>query len=274
MKLFNTGAGIVIEHHGEHRLLQGVAWDELIDNDALYERLVSLWPALHQMPDGETILADALLPPMQGQELWAAGATYRRSGAAGAVAADPDFHQQVYEAERPQLFFKANRHRVAGHGQAVRIRRDSVCNVPEPELTLVVTSNARIVGYTIGNDMTSRSLAEEGPLYLPQAKIWDGCAVLGPCVWVSPGEFPAGAQIHMRIEREGREVYSGSVAVDSIQRRFEDLVACLFSECSFPAGVLLMTGAGIIPEAPFALLPGDRISIAIDHIGTLVNTVA
>lgn len=122
--------------------------------------------------------------------------------------------------------------------------------------------------------MSSRSLAEENPLYLPQAKIWDGCAALGPCVWVSPGKFPAGAQIQMRIERDGLDVYSASVAVDSIQRRFEDLVACLFRECSFPAGVLLMTGAGIVPEAPFTLLPGDRISITIDQIGTLVNTVA
>jgi 2-dehydro-3-deoxy-D-arabinonate dehydratase len=215
---------------------------------------------------------------MQGQELWAAGVTYLRSKQErqeeAIEAGGADFYQKVYEAERPELFFKANLHRVVGHGQPVRIRRDSSWNVPEPELTLVVTSNGRIVGYTIGNDMSSRSIEGENPLYLPQAKTWDGCAALGPCVWVSPGEFPRDAQIQLRIDREGQEVYSGSVPVDHIQRRFEDLVAYLFRECSFPSGVLLMTGTGIVPEAPFTLERGDRISISIDHIGTLVNSVA
>src|SRR5690606_5669238 len=132
----------------------------------------------------------------------------------------------------------------------------------------------RIVGYTIGNDMSSRSIEGENPLYLPQAKTWDGCAAVGPCVLVSEGPFPRDAQIHLGITRAGTDVYHGSVAVDRIQRRFEDLVGFLYRECSFPAGALLMTGTGIVPEAPFTLQSGDVIRISIDSIGTLVNTVA
>lgn len=278
MKLYNTQSGIVIEHRGEHRLVQDVDWDEFIDNDALHDRLVSLWPALHQMPEGESVINGPLLPPMQSQELWAAGVTYLRSkqerqeeSKAGGGA---DFYQKVYEAERPELFFKANRFRVVGHGEKLRIRRDSGWNVPEPELTLVVTSNGRIVGYTIGNDMSSRSIEGENPLYLPQAKTWDGCAALGPCVLVTPLEFPRDAWIRMQIRRSGQVAYEDQVQVDRIQRRFEDLVGFLYRECSFPTGALLMTGTGIVPAAPFTLLSGDEIRISIDHIGTLVNTVA
>lgn len=278
MKLYHTLAGIIIEKQQELRVLRDVLWDELIDNDALYQRLQELWPALEKVSAADALLVGSLLPPMQSQELWAAGVTYLRSkverqeeSKAGGGA---DFYQRVYEAERPELFFKSNRHRVVGHGEHVRIRRDSTWNVPEPELTLVVTSNGRIVGYTIGNDMSSRSIEGENPLYLPQAKIWDGCAAVGPCVLVSEGDFPRDARIHLAILREGVPVYEGSVEVDRIQRRFEDLVSYLFRECSFPAGVLLMTGTGIVPDAPFTLEQGDLIRISIDHIGTLENSVA
>jgi 2-dehydro-3-deoxy-D-arabinonate dehydratase len=278
MKLYNTPQGILIDHEGRQTLHPDAGWDELVNRDDLHAHLVERHGAAPAVPGLLDGLAHALLPPMQGQELWASGVTYLRSkierqeesrGGGGA-----DFYQRVYEAERPELFFKANRHRVAGHRAPVRIRTDSSWNVPEPELTLVLNRRGRIVGYTIGNDMSSRSIEGENPLYLPQAKTYDGCAALGPCVLVSDAPFRRDAQIHLDIRRDGQTVFAGAVAVSQIQRRFEDLAAWLFRECSFPGGALLMTGTGIVPPAPFTLQPGDEVAITIDHIGTLVNPVA
>ena len=175
---------------------------------------------------------------------------------------------------RPELFFKATRHRVVGHGGKVRIRADSSWNVPEPELTLVLNRRGEIVGYTIGNDMSSRSIEGENPLYLSQAKIYDGSAALGPCVLVCEGPLPADTTIAIAILRGTQTAFIGSVPVSMITRRFEDLAAWLFRECSFPQGALLMTGTGIVPPAPFTLQIGDTVSITIDHIGSLINQVA
>jgi 2-dehydro-3-deoxy-D-arabinonate dehydratase len=146
--------------------------------------------------------------------------------------------------------------------------------VPEPEVTLAINRAGRIFGYTIGNDMSSRDIEGENPLYLPQAKIYDGCAALGPAVYVSDAPFPREANISVAIVRAGMNVFAGSIAVSKITRKFTDLVGYLFRECSFPQGVLLMTGTGIVPSAPFTLQSGDGITITIDHIGRLVNEVA
>ena len=184
-----------------------------------------------------------------------------------------DFYQHVYEAERPELFFKATSNRIVGSGGKVRIRRDSSWNVPEPELTLVITSGGKIVGYTVGNDMSSRSIEGENPLYLPQAKTYDACAAIGPCIYVTKKPLPANTLIDMKILRNDAVVFEGDVEISQIKRRFEELVSFLYRECSFPDGSLLMTGTGIVPTSEFTLKSGDEIRITIDHIGTLINEV-
>lgn len=275
MKIYHTPGGMLLEHEGSRCVYPDTDWDALLNHDGLYRHLLALHATL---PGTDAAATDTALPPMQNQELWASGVTYLRSkverqeeskGGGGA-----DFYQRVYEAERPELFFKATRHRIVGHGGKVRIRADSSWNVPEPELVLVLNRHGAIVGYTIGNDMSSRSIEGENPLYLPQAKTYDGCAALGPCVLVCEDPFPPDAMINLSIVRSAAPVFTGSVAVRQITRRFEDLAAWLFRECSFPHGALLLTGTGIVPPAPFTLQSGDTVRISIDHIGTLVNTVA
>ncbi len=278
MKLYNTVDGIVSEHAGKWVRHEGADWDELLNHEHLSRHLLALHDSLPAMVPPTAGVPAGLLPPMQGQELWASGVTYLRSKVErqeeSKDSGGGDFYQRVYEAERPELFFKATRHRVVGHGGKVRIRADSSWNVPEPELTLVLNRGGRIVGYTIGNDMSSRSIEGENPLYLSQAKIYDGSAALGPCVLVQEEPLPRDVAICLAISRGGAEVFSGSVAISQITRRFEDLAAYLFRECSFPQGALLMTGTGIVPAAPFTLHRGDAISISIDPIGCLANTVA
>jgi 2-dehydro-3-deoxy-D-arabinonate dehydratase len=276
MKLFNTPQGILLEHENRWVHLPETDWDELINHEALPVHLDHLIRSLPSCaaPD---LASEALLPPMQGQELWASGVTYLRSKVErqeeSKSAGGADFYQRVYDAERPELFFKGTRHRVVGHRGKVRMRSDSTWNVPEPELTLVLNRRGAIVGYTIGNDMSSRSIEGENPLYLSQAKIYDGSAALGPCVYVCEEPFPRGAIIHLAILRGPEEVFRGEVSVGQIRRRFEDLAAYLFRECSFPQGALLMTGTGIVPPAPFTLAHGDSIRITIDPIGCLANEV-
>lgn len=172
------------------------------------------------------------------------------------------------------MFFKATPNRVVGNNAFVRIRKDSTWDVPEPELTLVVTSSGKIVGYTIGNDMSSRSIEGENPLYLPQAKTYDGCAALGPCVYVTDQPLSSSTNINLQIQRHQQTVFEGNIAIDQMKRSAEDLVSFVYRECSFPHGCLIMTGTGIVPGSDFTLQSGDEISISIDHIGTLKNTVA
>lgn len=278
MKVFNTGAGIVVDYGNDCGLLTGFDWDRFIDDDGLHARLLALRSTLEPFENVDALLAEELLPPLLSQELWAAGVTYLRSKQErqeeSKEAGGGDFYQRVYEAERPELFFKANRHRIVGHRGRVRIRGDSAWNVPEPELALVITSSGKIVGYTIGNDMSSRSIEGENPLYLPQAKTYDGCAALGPCVYVTDEPFPPDAEIRLEIRRDATSVFQGSVAVSQITRAFTDLVGYLYRECTFPHGAVLLTGTGIVPDSPFTLRSGDEIRIAIDPIGQLVNTVA
>jgi 2-dehydro-3-deoxy-D-arabinonate dehydratase len=278
MKIYNTAEGVLLEHEGRWALHAGADWDETLNRDSLLAYLLEVHAGLPARPAPAPQSMDSLLPPMQGQELWASGVTYLRSKVErqeeSKDAGGGDFYQRVYEAERPELFFKGTRHRVVGHGGKVRIRADSTWDVPEPELTLVLNRRGRIVGYTIGNDMSSRSIEGENPLYLSQAKIYDGSAALGPCVLVREEALPSDAGIALSILRAGQEVFAGSVAISQITRRFEDLAAYLFRECSFPQGALLMTGTGIVPATPFTLRHGDTIHVTIDHIGRLTNHVA
>jgi len=277
MKLYYTNNGILLECQDKFTLCADSDWDSLINKHDLFEHLDLLHKRLPVCEQAAEILSAGLLPPMHSQELWASGVTYLRSKLErqeeSKSAGGGDFYQRVYEAARPELFFKATRHRVVGHGGMVRIRADSDWNVPEPELALVVNKSGKIVGYTIGNDMSSRSIEGENPLYLPQAKTYDGCAALGPCVFVSKNVIPSDSRINLCVRRDAKDIFTGSVAISMIKRSFEELVAYLFRECSFPTGAILMTGTGIVPESPFSLKSGDEIVIDIDHIGTLKNQV-
>jgi 2-dehydro-3-deoxy-D-arabinonate dehydratase len=184
-----------------------------------------------------------------------------------------DFYARVYDADRPELFFKATAARTVGPGETVLIRRDSLWNVPEPELTLFATHSGKIVGYTCGNDMSSRDIEGENPLYLPQAKSYDASAAIGPCLFVPEKPIAADAQITLTIERDGGTAFSGSIGIDRMKRKHDELIGYLFRETSFRQGVFLMTGTGLVPPNDFTLKIGDVIHISIDPIGTLTNIV-
>ena len=224
---------------------------------------------------GSGDLPRQLEPPLDAQEVWAAGVTYLRSREARMEESvrEADIYDRVYHAERPELFFKATRHRVVGHGGEVRIRADSRWNVPEPELALAVNREGRVFGYTIGNDMSSRSIEGDNPLYLPQAKIYDGSCALGPCLLLTDGALAESTDIVLSILRRGNEVFRGSTQLSQMKRTAEELVGYLFRDNSFPDGCYLLTGTGIVPQSDFTLAPGDEIAITIEPIGTLVNTV-
>jgi 2-dehydro-3-deoxy-D-arabinonate dehydratase len=218
------------------------------------------------------------LAPIGSQEVWAAGVTYFRSRDARMEeshdAGGGSFYDRVYSAERPELFFKATPHRVAGPNQPVRIRRDSTWNVPEPELTLAINSHGRIIGYTIGNDMSSRDIEGDNPLYLPQAKTYDGCCALGPGILITDEPLPASTAIRLSIARGEAECFTGTTTLAELKRSPQELVGHLFRESSFPSGCFLLTGTGIVPPPTFTLAAGDTINITIDGIGTLTNRVA
>lgn len=218
-----------------------------------------------------------VLPPVDGHmEVWAAGVTYHRSREARVVESErsADVYQQVYEAERPELFFKSAAWRVTGDGETVAIRTDSGIDVPEPELGLVVNRHAEIVGYTVVNDMSSRTIEGENPLYLPQAKIYLGGCAVGPAIrpaWEVPD--PYDLDISLRIRRDGARVWDGRAGTDLLRRRLDDLVGYLFRAEEFPDGVVLATGTCLVPDLPFTLLAGDEIAIGISDVGTLTSRV-
>lgn len=277
MKLYNTSAGIILEQQGIFYKSGELSWDIFSNDDFLLEKCTRIAGSANSLrcepPDPAT-----LLPPVQSQELWACGVTYLRSKEGrqeeSKEAGGGDFYARVYDAERPEVFFKSTPHRIVGQGGIVRIRKDSAWNVPEPELTLLVSSSGKIIGYTIGNDMSSRSIEGENPLYLPQAKTYDGCASLGPCVLVTGEPLAAATIIRMKISRDGGRVFEGSVTLQQMKRTVQELVSFVYRECSFPHGCLVMTGTGIVPGNDFTLQAADEIKITIDGIGTLVNTVA
>lgn len=217
-----------------------------------------------------------LLPPIDGQEVWAAGVTYKRSQTARMEESEAaaSCYDRVYNSDRPEIFFKATPHRVRGTGDSLRIREDATWNVPEPELTLVLSPSLRIVGYTVGNDMSSRDIEGDNPLYLPQAKMYDQCCGLGPWITLA-SSMPdrSDINIQLRIDRDGNRVFAQNTSVDQMARAFEDLVQWLGRDNTFPSGAFLLTGTGIVPDSNFTLEAGDLVEIEISGIGTLRNHI-
>jgi 2-dehydro-3-deoxy-D-arabinonate dehydratase len=274
MKLYRTVDGNFIKYQGTTHRVPEHRWDALIAHQDLYGYLVSVATGSHATAD---IAGMRLLAPIGSQEVWAAGVTYFRSrDARMAEAKDAgggDFYDRVYSAARPELFFKSTASRVADPGTPVRIRSDARWSVPEPELTLVIDPRGMIIGYTLGNDISSRDIEGENPLYLPQAKVYDRSCALGPCVLVSSDPLPASTEIRIEIERAGTRVFSGMATLAQLKRKPEELVEYLFRDNVFPAGTYLLTGTGIVPPDSFTLAPADRVRITIEPIGTLENTV-
>ncbi len=275
MKLYNTLQGILATP----------------DDQTFYELLATSWDEVVTHPDLGTLLRDSLanravpapatvdlLPPIGSQEVWAAGVTYYRSRSArieeSKDAGGGTFYDRVYAAERPELFFKATARRVAGPGAPVRIRSDAKWSVPEPELTLLINPGGEIIGYTAGNDMSSRDIEGENPLYLPQAKVYDGSCALGPCVLLAEGPLPDTTLISITISRAGSVAFEGETTLAELKRDPKELAGYLYRDSTFPAGAYLLTGTGIVPGDDFTLAHGDTIAITIEGIGTLTNTVA
>lgn len=216
-----------------------------------------------------------LLPPVDEQEVWAAGVTYQRSrDARMEESRSDDLYDRVYDATRPEIFFKAPAYRCVGPYEPVAVRPDSDWNVPEPELALVIDGDGEIAGFTVGNDVSSRSIEGENPLYLPQAKMFTAACALGPWIML-PDEVPdpRDVRIAMRIERGDGIAWQGETSTARMHRTFEDLIECLFAALEFPVGVVLMTGTGLVPPAEFTLMANDTVHIEVDHIGTLSNHV-
>jgi 2-dehydro-3-deoxy-D-arabinonate dehydratase len=279
MHLFNTEKGVILQDKNSWHWVND-EWDSLINRKNLYEHLFQLSTTAKNISEEESkeYLTEFLLPPVATQEVWAAGVTYLRSRDArmdeSKESGGADCYSKVYDAERPELFFKALPHRVVGHGQNVYIRKDSTWNVPEPELTLYINSLGTIQGYTIGNDMSSRSIEGENPLYLPQAKVYERSAALGPCLYVIKEPITRATMIRIQIIRKNKIVFDDAAPVSRMKRTLEELVSYLYRECDFATGCFLMTGTCIVPPNNFTLQEDDVIDITIDGIGQLTNIVA
>jgi len=273
VKLYRTAKGHFVEQDGKYYHVPESNWDALVTHADLSGYLRSV------VSSGKTadFTGAEILAPIVSQEVWAAGVTYYRSRSArmeeSKSAGGGDFYDRVYSAERPELFFKAMASRVAAPGTDLRIRSDSKWNVPEPELTLLINQHGRIIGYTVGNDMSSRDIEGENPLYLPQAKVYDRSCALGPCVLVSSEPLPKTTPIQLEILRGGQTAFSGATSLAELKREPKSLVEFLFRDNRFPQGALLMTGTGIVPPDTFTLAAGDKVRITIDPIGTLENQV-
>jgi 2-dehydro-3-deoxy-D-arabinonate dehydratase len=275
VRLFRTKAGCVVEKDWRYFRIDGVDWDNLLAQEDLLGTLSSL---IERRESTAGFHEAELLAPIGQQEVWAAGVTYYRSRGArmeeSRDAGGGSFYDRVYSAERPELFFKSTASRTVGTGGKVRIRADSKWNVPEPELTLLISPGGRITGYTIGNDMSSRDIEGENPLYLPQAKVYSGSCALGPGILVTQEPLDMSTEISIKIQRDGVEVFSGHVPLTELKRDPLTLVEFLFRDNAFPNGCFLMTGTGIVPDSSFTLASGDKICITIEPIGTLENAVA
>ena len=273
MKLYRCRQRVVVEDAGRFYEIQNSSWEEIIVREDLSTHLaakVATSKALNKPPED-------LLAPIGNQEVWAAGVTYFRSRDArmeeSKSAGGGDFYDRVYSAARPELFFKATPHRVVGHGAKVAIRSDASWSVPEPELVLFITPGGKIAGYTIGNDMSSRDIEGENPLYLPQAKVYDRSCALGPCLLVSDEPLPDVTEIAIEIRRGGKNAFSGATTLKEMKRKPKELVDYLYRSSSFPCGCFLFTGTGVVPPDSFTLRHGDEISISIPPIGMLTNVV-
>jgi 2-dehydro-3-deoxy-D-arabinonate dehydratase len=273
MKLYKTTIGIIIEANEKFYRSNAQNWDNYVNQENLFGVLTTDIQLLNEISWNR----EGILAPIENQEIWASGVTYMRSREArmeeSQDSGGADFYAKVYEAERPELFFKSTAARCVGTGEKVRIRKDSKWNVPEPELTLFINSRGKIVGYTIGNDMSSRDIEGENPLYLPQAKSYDKAAAIGPCLYIPKEEISLDTQISIEILREGNSMFSGSISINRIKRKLTDLAHYLYREMSFPNGAFLMTGTGIVPDNDFTLLSGDVVNITIEGIGILSNEV-
>ena len=275
MKLYRTTNGCFVEEAGQYFQLDHLTWDQMLVQADIEGYLRSLIKSGASRSHINTAEVQA---PIVGQEVWAAGVTYYRSRGArmeeSKDAGGGSFYDRVYSADRPELFFKSTASRTVGTGGKVRIRKDAKWSVPEPELTLLVNPRGDIVGYTIGNDMSSRDIEGENPLYLPQAKVYDGSCALGPGILISSTLLPSDTEIVLEIDRGERCMFGGCVKLSELKRDPKSLVEFLFRDNSFPNGVFLMTGTGIVPPNEFTLQSGDRIRITIEPIGTLENEVA
>ena len=274
MRLYRTAGGNFVEEDGQHFLIGEHNWDSLLGREDLPEFLTQL---VAKETPSEGFHQEDLLAPIEHQEVWAAGVTYFRSRGArmeeSKDAGGGNFYDRVYSAERPELFFKSTASRTVGIGEKVRIRADAHWSVPEPELTLVVSPAGRINGYTIGNDMSSRDIEGENPLYLPQAKVYNRSCALGPGILVTKGPLARETRISIAIVRGGSTAFSGETTLAQIKRPFEELVAYLYRDQTFSFGCFLLTGTGIVPPDSFTLEKGDTVRIGIDGIGELVNPV-
>ena len=273
MRLYRTPSALLLEHQGRHYSLPETNLDLLLAREDLHECLLGMIAGLP--PAAELPSDGPLLPPIGTQEVWAAGVTYFRSRSARMEesAGGGDFYDRVYHAERPELFFKATASRVVGHRGKVAIRSDAKWSVPEPELALLCSATGRITGYTIGNDMSSRDIEGENPLYLPQAKVYNrGCA-LGPCILIREEPLSSSTAIELEIFRGSDCVFRGATTLASLKRDPKTLVDYLFRDNVFPAGCFLLTGTGVVPPDAFTLQPADEIRISIGEIGTLINSV-
>jgi 2-dehydro-3-deoxy-D-arabinonate dehydratase len=272
LKLYRATLGNILENNGEFFVIENSTWDELVAAPDLHARLVNAKGAKIGRPSDDCFLA-----PSISQEVWAAGVTYYRSRDAR-IAESKDtgggsFYDRVYSAERPELFFKSLGSKVVGPSGKVRIRSDAQWSVPEPELALLISSAGSITGYTIGNDVSSRDIEGENPLYLPQAKVYDGSCALGPCILVMDGPLPSSTSLQLTIFRHGGPVFVGSTTLESLKRRPQDLVDFLCRENSFPHGAFLITGTGVVPDDDFTLMHHDLVKIDIEGIGSLENYI-
>jgi 2-dehydro-3-deoxy-D-arabinonate dehydratase len=269
-KIYRIDSGIQIENqHGQLTEPISVSWDDCINQEHLLQFCQNQSYTEHPI--------EAIQTPIESQEIWAAGVTYLRSKVArmeeSKESGGDTFYDKVYDAERPEIFYKGNKLRAIGHQGEVRIRQDSTWNVPEPELTLFINKYKQIAGYLIGNDMSSRDIEGENPLYLPQAKVYDASAGIGPCLLVTDSPLAPETEISMRIYRGQQEVFQGETQISQMKRSHEELKDYLTREMSFPNGVYLMTGTCIVPDPPFTLQAHDEIHIQIEPIGTLIQTV-
>ena len=277
MHLYKTHQGALLAKDESYYMLPG-NWNELINQVNLHQHLLAKLTGIKAMSEPEArALMTRPLAPIGMQEVWAAGITYLRSRDArmeeSKESGAADVYDKVYQAERPELFFKALPQRVAGTGEPIFIRTDSVWNVPEPELSLFINSQGDIEAYTIGNDVSSRSIEGENPLYLPQAKTYERSCALGPCLWVPPAPISPESAIHIQIFRQAQNIFNGSILLNRMKRNLPELAAWLFRACRFPHGCFLMTGTGIVPPSTFTLQADDLVEISIDGIGKLTNRV-
>jgi 2-dehydro-3-deoxy-D-arabinonate dehydratase len=274
MKLYRTTQGFVVEQNHQSFSINSSSWDAFIARDDLFVHLDGL---LQKASPCAAVNPNEVLAPIGNQDVWASGVTYFRSRDArmeeSKSAGGGDFYDRVYAAERPELFFKSTPQRVVGPNGTVAIRDDATWSVPEPELALLISPGGKIIGYTIGNDMSSRDIEGENPLYLPQAKVYDRSCAIGPCVLVCDGPLPSSTEIQLEILRAGKIEFSGATSLKELKRDPLQLVEYLYRNNSFPHGCFLFTGTGIVPPDAFTLHIKDEIRITIPPIGTLTNFV-